>query len=134
MNGPPRPHTPHRSRPLGVAVKDTEQSRAAKATEYLIESAAEIAAASADMVRAENMLRVVKAMAMKTSGEKSVAAQEVAAYASPQYLQAVNDLVAATQAYEELRAKRDAARARIEYWRSYNANQRSAERGYGSAA
>jgi hypothetical protein len=115
-------------------MRDTEAQRAAKATEYLIESAGEIAAASADLVRAENMLRVVKAMVMKTCGEKSVAAQEVAAYASPQYLQAVNDLVATTQAYEELRAKRDAAKARIEYWRSFNANQRAAERGFGSAA
>lgn len=113
---------------------DTEQSRASKATEYLIESAAEIAASAADLVRAEAMLRVVKAMAMKSSGEKSVAAQEVAAYASPAYLQAINDLVLATKCHEELRAKRDAAKARIEYWRSFNANQRAAERGYGSAA
>jgi len=33
-----------------------------------------------------------------------------------------------------LRALREAASARIEYWRSLNANQRAAERGFGSAA
>lgn len=113
---------------------DDDRARAARATEYLIESAAEIAAARADLTKAENMLRVVKSMAMRTSNQKSVAAQEVEAYASPQYLQAINDLTAATQSYEELRAKREAAKMRIEYWRSLNANQRTAERGYGSAA
>lgn len=113
---------------------DPERDRAARATEYLIESAAEIAAARADLTKAENMLRVVKAMAMRMSNAKSVAAQETEAYASPQYLQAINDLTAATQAYEELRAKREAAKMRIEFWRSMNANQRTAERGYGSAA
>lgn len=113
---------------------DEERARASRATEYLIESAAEIASARAQLTKSENMLRVVKSMAMRMSNQKSVAAQETEAYASPQYLQAVNDLTAATQAYEELRAKREAAKMRIEYWRSLNANQRSAERGYGSAA
>ena len=113
---------------------DEDRARASRATEYLIESAAEIAAARAQLTKAENMLRVVKAMAMRMSNAKSVAAQETEAYASPQYLQAINDLTAATQAYEELRAKREAAKMRIEYWRSLNANQRGAERGYGSAA
>lgn len=113
---------------------DHDRDKASRATQYLVDSAAEIAAARANLTKAENMLRVVKSMAMRISNAKSSAAQETEAYASPQYLTAINELVAATQAYEELRALREAAKMRIEYWRSLNANQRSAERGYGSAA
>ncbi|MFV1798214.1 hypothetical protein [Phaeobacter sp. Ay1a-4a] len=108
-------------------------AKAAKATQYLIDSAAEIAAAKADLVRAENMLRVTKSISMKHSGEKSAAAQEREAYASDQYLAAVNELADVAGAFEKLRALREAAKMQIEYWRSLNANQRAAERGYGSA-
>ena len=110
------------------------QGKAAKATQYLIDSAAEIAAAKSDLVKAENMLRVVKALAMRHSDEKSAAAQEREAYASHQYLAAVNELAAVAGEFEKLRSLREAAKMQIEYWRSLNANQRSAERGYGSAA
>lgn len=110
-----------------------ERERAYTATEFLINSAADIARAKADLVKCEAMLRVVKSIAMKNSGEKSVAAQEREAYASDQYMAAINSLYMATEEYEKLRSLRDAAKAKIEYWRSLNANQRSAERGYGSA-
>ena len=113
---------------------DNSQTKAAKATQYLIDSAADIAGAKVDLVKAENMLRVVKSIAMKHSGEKSAAAQEREAYASDQYLSAVNMLALAAGEYEKLRALREAAKQQIEFWRSLNANQRSAERGYGSAA
>lgn len=110
------------------------QQKAERATQYLIDSAAEIAAAKADLVRAENMLRVVKALEMKHSDEKSAAAQEREAYASDKYRAAIDDLAEAAGDYEKLRTLREAAKAQIEYWRSLNANQRAAERGYGSAA
>jgi rhamnose utilization protein RhaD (predicted bifunctional aldolase and dehydrogenase) len=113
---------------------DEQQAKAAKATQYLIDSSAEIATAKADLVRAENMLRVVKAMAMKHSGQTSAAAQEREAYASDQYRVAVDDLADVAGHYEKLRSLREAAKMQIEYWRSLNANQRGAERGYGSAA
>lgn len=112
---------------------DDSQDKAMKATQYLIDSAAEIAAAKSDLVRCENMLRVTKAMAMKHSDEKSAAAQEREAYASDQYSDAVSSLAEVSGAYEKLRALREAAKMQIEYWRSLNANQRAAERGYGSA-
>ena len=113
---------------------DLIRQKAEKATQYLIDSAAEIAAAKADLVRCENMLRVVKALAMKNSGANSAAAQEREAYASTAYQDAVTELANSTQEYETLRALREAAKMQIEYWRSFNANLRSAERGYGSAA
>lgn len=112
----------------------TPQQAASDATQYLIDTAYELGAAKAELVKREAMLRVVKAMVMKTSNERSAAAQEREAYASPEYLSAVEALSDAAGAYEKLRAGRDAATAQIDYWRSLNANQRAAERGYGSAA
>lgn len=112
----------------------TDQQRAANATEFLALSAAEIAAAKADMDKAGHMLRVTKALVMQMHESKPVSAQERDAYASEEYLEAVNTLFDATRDYEHLRAKREAAKMRIEFWRSLNASHRQAERGYGSAA
>lgn len=111
-----------------------DRDRASKAVEFLLDSAAEIAAAKAELTKREHMLKVVKAMAMRQSGEKSAAAQEAEAIASPGYQTAIAELCRAEEEYQRLRALREAAEARIEYWRSLNANQRAAERGFGSAA
>ena len=112
----------------------TDQQLAANATEYLVQSAAEIAAAKADMERAHHMLRVTKSLVMKMHDGKPISAQERDAYASDEYQEAVNNLFDATRDYELLRAKREAAKMRIEFWRSLNATHRQAERGYGRAA
>ena len=69
---------------------------------------------------------------MAQSNETRVAAQEREAYASGRYLEAVETKFEAVKAAETLRAKREAAIQTIEAWRSMNANQRAAERGYGS--
>lgn len=110
-----------------------DQDRAARAVTFLIDSAAEYGAAKADAVRADAMLRHIKALAMKASDEKSVTGQEREAYASEAYERAIGELFEATKSAETLKAQREAAVATIEWWRSANANQRSAERGYGSA-
>jgi len=110
-----------------------DQARAAKAVEYLIDTAAEYGAARADAIRADDMLKHIKALAMAASDEKSTAAQEREALASTAYQRAIEDKFQAVRNAETLKAKREAASATIEFWRSANANQRSAERGYGSA-
>ncbi len=106
--------------------------RASKAVQYLIDTAAEYGAARADAGRADDMLRVIKALIMAQSNEKTAAAQEREAYASDKYREAIDTKFAAVRDSETLRAKRDAAVQTIEAWRSMNANQRAAERGYGS--
>lgn len=114
----------------------SDMTRAERAVEYLVESASTIATAKADLVRCENMLRVTKSLAMKHSDEKSAAAQEREAYASDQYRDAIERLAEVAGEYEHLRSLREAAKMRIEYWRSMNASLRGAERGFhsGSAA
>lgn len=110
-----------------------DADRCHKAVQYLIDSAAEYGAARADQGRSEHMLKVVKALAMKSSGQNSAAAQEREAFLSEPYRIALDDLFEATKTAETLRARREAAIQTIEAWRSLNANQRAAERGYGSA-
>jgi hypothetical protein len=110
-----------------------DQERAEKAVEYMISTAGKLGTAKAEAVRAEAMLRHIKALGMKSSDEKSAAAQEREAYASDAYLVAIDDLFAATRDAETLKAEREAAQATIEFWRSVNASQNAAQRGFGSA-
>jgi hypothetical protein len=106
---------------------------ASRAVAFLIDSANEYATAQANKGRAENMLRVIKSLAMKASGEKSASGQEREAYASEQYQAAVDEVFTATKDAERLRALRDGAKFKIEFWRSVNSGLRAAERGFGSA-
>lgn len=110
-----------------------DSQKAAKAVQYLIDSAAEYGAARADAQRCDDMLRVVKALIMAQSNERSAAAQEREAYAHENYIAAVGEKFEAVKTAETLRARREAAIQTIEAWRSLNANQRAAERGYGSS-
>jgi hypothetical protein len=110
-----------------------DADRAARAVQYLIDSAAEYGAAKAEAARRDDMLRVIKALVMAQSNQSSAAAQEREAYASQRYQDAVAEKFEAVKASETLRASREAAIQTIEFWRSANANQRAAERGYGSA-
>lgn len=111
-----------------------DSTKAQKAVQYLIDSAAEYGAARADAQRADDMLRIVKALIMAQSNERSAAAQEREAYAHDNYREAVEEKFEAVKVAETLRARREAAIQTIEAWRSMNANQRAAERGFGSAA
>lgn len=105
-----------------------------RAVDFLVDSAAEYASAEADRTRTENMLRVIKALAMKASGEKSAAAQEREAYASEEYQNAIAENFEATKAAVKLRTLRKAAEIKVDFWRSWNSNHKAAERGFGSAA
>ena len=106
---------------------------AKSAVQFLVDSAAEYGAARADCQRCDNMLRVVKALSMKASGEKSAAAQEREAYASEEYRKALDEVFNATRDMEKLRALREGAQAKLEFWRSFNAGLRNAERGFHAA-
>lgn len=100
--------------------------RAQAATEWMVHNATAIGTARAHRERCENRLRVVKALAMKASGEKSAAAQEREAYASPQYQEALDELFTATVRHETLLSTRTAAQSVIEVWRSLNSTLKGA--------
>ena len=99
-----------------------------RAIEWMVESAVQYATARADKERAEHMLRVVKSLAMKDCGENAVSAQEREAYASEAYLTQIQTIWDATVEFEKLRALREAAEKKAEFWRSYNKTLNDAER------
>ncbi len=102
------------------------EAEAEKATQYLVDTAYLYGEARARAVKANAMLRHVKALAMKASGENSAAAQEREAYASDEYLAAINAEFEAVLEVEKLKAAREAAVVRVDFWRSVNARQRGA--------
>jgi hypothetical protein len=102
------------------------QMRAEKATEWIIDNVNALAIAKAHRERCENRLRVVKSLAMKASGQKSVAAQEREAYASTEYQDSIDELFQATVEFEKLNATNYAAREVIKVWQSINTNLRAA--------
>ena len=99
-----------------------------RCVDFLRDSAPQIAEARAELVRSEHMKKATRALAMKASGENSVAAQEREALASDQYKQAVDAEFEAVKRYETLRAQREAAIAKIDAWRTSSANLRGVDR------
>ena len=99
---------------------------AIRATQYLVDTAYPYGDARARVAFADKSLSRVKALAMKASGESAVNAQEREAYASDQYLAALDELFEATRECERMRAARDAAAIRVDLWRTISARQRGA--------
>lgn len=96
-----------------------------KALDWLRDNAESIGEAKRQAVLTEHMIRHVKALAMKHSGESAVSAQEREAYASQQYLDAINRCADAAGKFETMKSLREAADSKIEAWRSMGANYRA---------
>lgn len=105
-------------------MRSAEHQEAQKATQYLVDSAFPYGDAQARKAKAEAMLRHVKAVAMKASGETTVSAQEREAYASAQYLSAIETLFEETKEAERIKASREAARIKVDFWRTTEASNR----------
>lgn len=95
------------------------------ALDWLRDNAKAIGQAKRDSVKAEHMLKHTKAIAMKLHGELPVSAQEREAYASAQYVNAIDEAAAAAGVFEEMRSMREAAALKIEVYRSSSANYRA---------
>ena len=96
-----------------------------KALDWLRDNAEQIGDAKAAAVKADHMLKHVRALAMKHSGETSAAAQEREALCSEQYLAAIDNAASSAGEYEKMKALREAAALKIEVYRSSSANYRA---------
>jgi hypothetical protein len=99
------------------------ETRVEKAVEFLRDSAAGYGKARGYLAFCDNNMRRVKSLHM-CGKPGSVGDREASAYASPEYLQALEALEAATVEAETIRARRDAAEMTIEVWRSQNSSKR----------
>jgi hypothetical protein len=103
-----------------------DQEAAEKASQYLVDTAFAYGASRARMFKADKMLNHVKSIAFIHSDATTAAAREAEAYASPEYLAAIEELRAATEEAEKLKAAREAAEIRVDLWRTISARQRGA--------
>ena len=96
-----------------------------KALHWLITNASAAAKARAERVYVDEYRKHLKARLMKACGEETAAAQEREAYASQQYADHLKVLRDAVQEDERFRWLTTAAEAKIEVWRSEQANARA---------
>lgn len=95
------------------------------AIDYIIRNAKKFAQAKADRLYLEEYRKSLKAMLMKRSMEGAIGAQEREAYAHPEYIELLKGLKVAVEIEEKLRWDLIAAQARVEIWRSEQANLRT---------
>lgn len=99
------------------------QARAENAADWMVTNAANIARAKAYRDYCDDRLKVIKAIAMGLSDEKSAASREQEAYASKSYSDAIEEKRMAIISFETLMNTRIAAQTIIDMWRSINSTQ-----------
>lgn len=97
-----------------------------RAREFLISSAKDFGLATERAIKAERMLKHIKALQMKMRNESALGAQEREAYASEAYKEALIEEAVAAGELAKMKALREAADMTIRIWQSENANQRMA--------
>ncbi len=95
------------------------------AVDYIIKHASQFADAKAQRVYLEEFRKSKKAILMKQSIEAALGAQEREAYAHPEYQELLLAIKQAVQIEEKLRWDLIAAQARIEIYRTQQANLRA---------
>lgn len=95
-----------------------------RALVYLAEKADDAAEAKATRIYLEEYRKSLKAMLMKEHGNLPVNAQERDAYASMDYVRHLDALKEAVKNDEKHRFLREAAEAKIEVWRTQQADTR----------
>jgi hypothetical protein len=99
-----------------------------QAIETMWRLAPRLAKAKAERVYMDEYRKSLKALLMKSSGEKTSAAQETEAYAHPDYIKHLAGLQAAVEAEETMKWQMVATEAAVEVWRSQEASNRSIDR------
>jgi hypothetical protein len=99
-----------------------------EAVDFIYRNAPKYAQAKAERVYLEEFRKSKKALLMQASGLGSVAAQEVYAYAHPEYRQNLDGLRTAVEQEETLKWGLIAAQIRADLYRTQSANNRSIDR------
>ncbi|MFS2027681.1 hypothetical protein [Massilia sp. CT11-137] len=95
---------------------------------FIRDNAPAYAKAKSERVYLEEFRKTKKALCMRaaeSSGVNAISAQERDAYADPEYAQLLDGLRAAVEEEERLRWMIVAAQAKIEVWRTIEANRRA---------
>jgi DNA replicative helicase MCM subunit Mcm2 (Cdc46/Mcm family) len=96
-----------------------------KALSFLRDSAIQIGQARQAMIMAQRLVERTEALLTLASEQTSDAKRKADARASEKWQEATTEEAIAAGEYEKLRALREAANAKIEAWRSEQANYRN---------
>jgi hypothetical protein len=99
-----------------------------RAVDFIISNAGRFASAKAQRVYLEEFRKSKKALLMGQSTGKTVGEREQYAYAHEDYLGLLGGLKAAVEVEEELKWRLEAAKIRVEVWRTKEASNRGQER------
>lgn len=94
------------------------------AIEFIIRNSAKYAKAKAERIYLEQYRKSKKAILFAKSEAKTMAEKEAEAYAHPEYISLLEGLSAAVEIEEELRFKIEAAKLRVEVYRTMEASNR----------
>lgn len=103
------------------------------AVDYIRDNASKHATAKAKRVYLEQFRKSKKALLMKDAmarGIDAANAQEREAYSHPEYLEVLDGLVAAIEIEETIKWRMEAARMRVEIWRTESANNRMVDKAH----
>jgi len=95
-----------------------------RALDWLVKSAAPAAKARADVAWIEEYRKSKKALLMRQSEAKTAVIAEAEAYSHPEYLELLEGYKEAVRVDTEFRWLQASAMARIDAWRTLNANYR----------
>jgi len=96
-----------------------------EAVDYILLNGKNFAKAKSERIYLEEFRKSLKAVLMKRSMESAIGAQEREAYAHPEYTELLQGLKAAIEAEEKLRWDLIGAQARVDIWRTEQANNRN---------
>jgi hypothetical protein len=99
-----------------------------RAVDYILANAGKFAAAKAQRVYLEEFRKSKKAILMAQSQAKTGTEREQYAYGHEDYLGLLGGLKAAVEVEEKLKWDLEAARLRVEIWRTKSANNRMQDR------
>jgi hypothetical protein len=99
-----------------------------KAIDYVIANAGKFAQAKANRIYLEEFRKSKKALLMNQSTEKTVNAREQYAYSHDEYLTLLDGLKAAIEVEEKLKWELEAARLRVEIFKTQSFADRQQDR------
>ena len=96
-----------------------------KAIRYIQVNAQAYAQAKADRIYIENYSKTLKSRLALESDKKTLGDREMEAYASPQYEELMRGLKAAVEVEENLKFMLDAAKLKVEVWKTQEQSRRA---------
>ena len=101
------------------------------AIDFIVKNAPRYGKAKGHRIQIEEFRKSKKALLMKDAlkqGFEAANAQEREAYADPEYVELISGLAAAVEEEETLKWQMEAAKMRVDIWRTEQANNRTIER------